>query len=58
MMLQCKQLGAMAPGIAAGLWRRLAATEWSEPGSRAGVSPAGVQRLSRRTFSPTTDSCL
>jgi hypothetical protein len=30
-----------------------AATGWSEPFSGAGVQPAKLQRLSRRTFSPT-----
>src|ERR1700687_599402 len=52
-MLKRKEPGAMAPGIAANapvvLWYRVERTS-----SRAGVAPAGVQRLSRRTFSPTT----
>ena len=31
MVFECEQSGAVAPGTAAGLWRRLAATGWSEP---------------------------
>jgi hypothetical protein len=44
-MLECEQPGAMAPGIVPRLPLVFAATECSETSSRAGLSPAVVQRL-------------
>jgi hypothetical protein len=51
-MLEREEPGSGTLGIAADapvvLWYRVERTS-----SRAGVAPAGVRRLSRRTFSPT-----